>query len=289
VPRYPWSHWHWPLSTGSPCDAHVSFREYWQRGPAVCTSQRQEPFRTGSPCDVHVSFREYWQRAPAVCTSQRQEPFMEGLPNPLQVPLRVNSQRGPLALASQTHASSIVGSPCMLQLARDSPQNVPLLPGKHLQVPSPVMFPWPPLKPQGVPIASQALSAFGGDTHTKSMNLSQPKRGSVSWQCLGSKMFAGHSQHVAATAVINNQQTHPGLRPQTAAVRMRRRSRCRLVLGDVANWNSCVCHHESLGTRCTADSCTVYKGHVVASPVERRGLGWFQEAEVTCSGAGMGS
>ncbi len=27
----------------------------------------------------------------------------------------------------------------------------------------------------------------------------------------------------------------------------------------------------------------------LASPVERRGLGWFQEAEVTCSGAGMGS
>ena len=26
-----------------------------------------------------------------------------------------------------------------------------------------------------------------------------------------------------------------------------------------------------------------------ASPVERRGLGWFQEAGVTCSGAGMGS
>ena len=207
MPRYPWSHWHWPLSTGSPCDAHVSFREYWQRAPAVCTSQRQEP-------------------------------SSEGVPHPLQVPLRVNSQRGPLASASQTHASSIVGSPCMLQFARDSPQNVPLLPGKHLQVPLPVIFPWPPLRPQGEPIASQALSAFGETTHTKSLNSSQPEKGGfVSWQKLGPKV-PGHSQHVAATAVINNQQTHPGLRPQTAAVRMRRRSRRRLVLGDVANWNT---------------------------------------------------
>ena len=27
----------------------------------------------------------------------------------------------------------------------------------------------------------------------------------------------------------------------------------------------------------------------LGQPSERRGLGWFQEAEVTCSGAGMGS
>ena len=32
-----------------------------------------------------------------------------------------------------------------------------------------------------------------------------------------------------------------------------------------------------------------YKGHVGASPVEGRRLGWFQDAEVTFSGVGMGS
>ncbi len=32
----------------------------------------------------------------------------------------------------------------------------------------------------------------------------------------------------------------------------------------------------------------MYKGHVGASPVEGQGLGWFQDAEVTCRGRGVG-
>ena len=48
------------------------------------------------------------------------------------------------------------------------------------------------------------------------------------------------------------------------------------------------CRTAAHGTRLTRPALD-YKGHVGASPVEGRRLGWFQDAEVTFSGVGMGS